>query len=275
MDNRQDATLSIGQFATASQLTIKALRLYHQEDLLSPAYINPFTNYRYYATNQLRTARLIRLMRQMEMPLTEIKLILGSVPADPDQASALVQRYLQSFEGRIEAARRVAQDLTELIQDKEKAMTFNVDIEQIDTQRVVSIENRVLVGKLDGFINKSCQRLKTLVEEQGGKLVGPPVGIYHGPINQEEDGPIQVCWGVEGDIQPSEDIRVEELLGGSFASTEAIGPDCDFPGILDAYDTVCQWIADQGYQMVGSPREVWHSLNKPEGRIQVIWQFKK
>ena len=67
MDDKQDATLSIGQFATASQLSLKALRLYHQEDLLPPAYVDPFTNYRYYATRQLRKARLIRLMRQMEI----------------------------------------------------------------------------------------------------------------------------------------------------------------------------------------------------------------
>jgi DNA-binding transcriptional MerR regulator len=275
MDDKQDATLSIGQFATASQLSLKALRLYHQEDLLPPAYVDPFTNYRYYATYQLRTARLIRLMRQMEMPLSEVKEVLKAADSDPQEVSDIIQRYLQSFKGRLEAAQRVAQNLKVIIERQEEVMPFEVSVNQFKPQRVTCIEARVKVDRLNAFIQRSLETLQTYVEGQGATLVGSPVGIYHGQINQEEDGPIQVCWEVEGDIQPSDDIRVEELPGGSFASAEAIGPDCDFPAILEAYDSVCQWIANQGYQMIGSPREIWHSLQEPEGHIQVAWQFKE
>jgi DNA-binding transcriptional MerR regulator len=44
MNEKQEPYLSIGQFATASQLSLKALRLYHQLDLLRPAYVDRYTN---------------------------------------------------------------------------------------------------------------------------------------------------------------------------------------------------------------------------------------
>ena len=59
--------ISIGEFAKQTQLSIKALRLYHDKGLLEPAYIDPFTNYRYYASTQVDIANYIRLLREMDI----------------------------------------------------------------------------------------------------------------------------------------------------------------------------------------------------------------
>jgi DNA-binding transcriptional MerR regulator len=273
MDEKQKLYLSSGQFATASQLSYKALRLYHDQGLLLPAYVDRFTNYRYYKTEQLHTARLIRFLREIEMPLTEIKGVLAVVDSQPEEALKIVHRYLQSFESRLSAARRVVQNLESTIRNKEKPMAFKVETKTMPAMRVVCIEKHITVDQLDSFIRESCGKLNALVTVQKGKLVGEPFGIYHGPINQEDDGPIQVCWQFEGQIDDSDEIAVQELPDGSFAYADARGKDCNFPAILGAYDAVCEWIVSQKYQLVGSPREVWYSGPGAEAHMQIQWQY--
>lgn len=72
--NRERADLiPIGGFAAASLLSQKALRLYAQLGILAPRYVDPDSGYRYYHPEQLRAARLILLMRQVEMPLALVR----------------------------------------------------------------------------------------------------------------------------------------------------------------------------------------------------------
>lgn len=55
--------IPIGQFAAASRLSLKALRLYDENGLLRPAQVDPATGYRSYRLDQLRSATLISLLR--------------------------------------------------------------------------------------------------------------------------------------------------------------------------------------------------------------------
>jgi DNA-binding transcriptional MerR regulator len=72
MEKAQRNYLSIGDFAEASWLLRKALQLYDERNILRPAYVDPESGYRYYQPDQLTTARLIRALRQIEMPLITI-----------------------------------------------------------------------------------------------------------------------------------------------------------------------------------------------------------
>jgi DNA-binding transcriptional MerR regulator len=45
--------MSIGEFASASRLSQKALRLYGENGLLPPAWVDPASGYRYYGVHQL------------------------------------------------------------------------------------------------------------------------------------------------------------------------------------------------------------------------------
>ena len=61
--------LTIGDFARASGLTPKALRLYDDLGLLRPAEVDPSSGYRRYAPEQLGQARLVATLRLVGMPL--------------------------------------------------------------------------------------------------------------------------------------------------------------------------------------------------------------
>ena len=62
--------MAIGEFASASRLSQKALRLYGENGLLPPAWVDPESGYRYYGVHQLRQATLIALLRRSGMPRT-------------------------------------------------------------------------------------------------------------------------------------------------------------------------------------------------------------
>jgi PPM family protein phosphatase len=73
--------MSIGEFASRSRLSAKALRLYDELGLLPPARVDEDSGYRLYEPGQLKQARLIAALRQLQVPLAEIKAIL---PLNPD-----------------------------------------------------------------------------------------------------------------------------------------------------------------------------------------------
>ena len=78
-----DELLAIGEFSARSGLSAKVLRSYAAVRLLVPAAVDPWSGYRHYAPSQLAEARLILLLRQAEVPLSEIAAFLQD--PGPDQ----------------------------------------------------------------------------------------------------------------------------------------------------------------------------------------------
>jgi DNA-binding transcriptional MerR regulator len=72
-----DDLLSIGRFARLAGLSVGALRHYDELDVLRPADIDRFTGYRRYRRAQLETARTIARLRDLEVPLEEIRDVLA------------------------------------------------------------------------------------------------------------------------------------------------------------------------------------------------------
>jgi DNA-binding transcriptional MerR regulator len=272
MNHQRYDMLSIGGFANAAQLSIKALRLYDQLGILKPSYVDRESGYRYYHADQLREARLIRMMRQMDMPLATIRQVLAAAPA---QAEALVQEYWLKRERRMEEARRLLHDLVASLRQETSAMALEVRVHSVNPQPIISITRNVKVDQLNKHIGDSLKRLFALMEEQGATIAGPPLGIYHGPINHDEDGPIEVCVPVQGQIATTGDIRSRELAGGKTASVMLHDDQCRFPEILKGYDAVYDWLRQNGYQPAESPREIWHSEPGENERLEVAWLFKE
>ena len=61
--------IPIGRFAQITHLSVKALRIYANEGLLQPMYVDPESGYRYYSLAQAALAARIRLLRLVDMPL--------------------------------------------------------------------------------------------------------------------------------------------------------------------------------------------------------------
>ena len=92
-----DHLLPIGRFARLTGLSIGALRHYDELDVLRPAEVDPSSGYRRYRRDQLETGRTIARLRDLEVPIDEIRRILSS--DDPAEQ----RRRLAEHRSRVEA----------------------------------------------------------------------------------------------------------------------------------------------------------------------------
>jgi len=68
--------LKIGDFAREANVTVKTLRFYASEGLLSPVYIDRFSGYRYYTREQLSTLNRILALKDLGFSLAQIRQLL-------------------------------------------------------------------------------------------------------------------------------------------------------------------------------------------------------
>lgn len=112
--------LTIGAFAKASRLSPKALRLYDELGLLTPARVDPVTGYRLYAPEQLDQARLVAWLRRLGMPLARIQHVC-TLEAGP--AAREIRAYWAQVEADTTARRDLATFLIDLLSRKDPAMS--------------------------------------------------------------------------------------------------------------------------------------------------------
>lgn len=108
--------MGIGDFAAASGLSVKALRLYAELELLPPAEVDPSSGYRRYAPEQLGAARLVARLRLVGMPLAWIRTVVG---LDPAAAAAELTAYWRQVEADTASRRGVMADLVSELEAQE------------------------------------------------------------------------------------------------------------------------------------------------------------
>jgi DNA-binding transcriptional MerR regulator len=238
--------LSIGEFAAASRLSQKALRLYGEKGLLSPSWVDPASGYRYYRVEQLQAATLIALLRRAGMPLAEIRAFLRNPVLD--RLDEFERRTADEFADR----RRVLRYAKRLL--KEEPM-YDVITKRVEEQPYVSRTKRVLVPELEPFITETFRELGSADAPE------PAFVLYHGPVNAEEDGPVEVCVPIDdGD---------KRLPAGEIAFTEIAGEQCQFPEILGAYEAVYRWAKEHGREVCGPAREIYLSGTGADEQLQI------
>jgi protein phosphatase len=111
--------LTSGEFARASRLSRKALRLYDELGLLRPLRTDPLTGYRLYAPAQLEQARLVAWLRRLGMPLARIRAVSALPPA---RAAADLAAYWDQVEAETTARRELATFLIGYLSGRNAAM---------------------------------------------------------------------------------------------------------------------------------------------------------
>ncbi|RIJ77161.1 MerR family transcriptional regulator [Nakamurella silvestris] len=251
-DSAEPERLTIGAFARRSWLSPKALRLYDGLGLLSPAEVDQHNGYRWYHASQLPTARLIAMLRRLDMPLDQVAVTLAAPAAD--QAD-VVAAYWESVERRHSGRRELARYLgSELSRNWEWLDMYTISERQVPEQTVLTEQRHVTADALPTYIYEAMTRLLTAAEKFGGPSDSPFV-VYHGEVNQESDGPVEVCIPVAGAEAFADPTRVEPAH--RVAYTRITKAQVEFPQILSAYTAVEQWIRANDRTVAGSPREVY------------------
>jgi DNA-binding transcriptional MerR regulator len=116
-----DDLLSIGRFARLAGLSVGALRHYDELDLIRPADIDRFTGYRRYRRAQLEGARTIARLRDLELPLEEIRQVLAM--DDPLAQRRVMDGHRMRIEARSNRLTRLLHDVGRMSEGKDPIMT--------------------------------------------------------------------------------------------------------------------------------------------------------
>jgi serine/threonine protein phosphatase PrpC/DNA-binding transcriptional MerR regulator len=111
--------MTIGAFARASGLSPRALRLYDELGLLSPARVDPGSQYRLYDRAQLEQARLVAWLRRLGLPLRRIR-VITALPAE--QAAAELAAFWDQVEAETASRRELAAFLIGYLSGKDTAV---------------------------------------------------------------------------------------------------------------------------------------------------------
>jgi DNA-binding transcriptional MerR regulator len=190
--------ISIGEFARRSRLSVKALRLYDELGVLNPARVDSNSGYRYYDVAQLEVARLVAMLRQLELPLATIKELLASDPVD---AAELIAAHWREVEFAHDARRELADYLVNKLRGKRSVM-YEVATREMSERSILCLKRNVdkqgawALGK--EFI--AILRERPLPKMEGRE--GAMFSIYWGEVSADSDGPVEWCKPVpEADAQ--------------------------------------------------------------------------
>jgi DNA-binding transcriptional MerR regulator len=184
--------ISIGEFARRSRLSLKALRLYDERGVLVPARVDRASGYRYYDTAQLDQARLIVMMRELQLPLKTVKQLLA---CDPAEAAKRVTEHWRDAEAAHDARRELADYLVNRLSGKMPVM-YEVAAREMPERsllclkRTVDVQGQFAFGK--EFIAILRERPLPKIEGRAGAAFC----IHWGLVSGDSDGPVEWCIAV-------------------------------------------------------------------------------
>ena len=255
----KDHYLPLGRFARTSQLSRKALRLYDELGILVPDHVDPGSNYRYYSPEQLERARFIRMLREMEMPLADIRCVLAA--RTTEEAIQLVTKCAGEFETRVSNVRRASDKVLAYLWKEQDIMSIEVAVRAFPEQQVVTIKKHLRVPAFQQYIPEALRQIDAFVRKSGVEIAGDPFCFYYGPVNDSDDGPVEIGLPVVGQIEPGGDFLVSIVPAHRAATVRTPPEQSQYPEIIEAWDAVVNWVQENRFNLSDEPvccYEIWH-----------------
>ncbi|MFF5183913.1 MerR family transcriptional regulator [Streptomyces sp. NPDC000345] len=260
-----DELLTIGVFAARARLSAKALRLYDRLGLLAPAHVDEVSGYRYYRAAQVDRARLVAMLRQLDMPLARIAEIVG-IPVGAEAGDRLAA-YWGEVEARFAAQRTLAAYLRGRLSGRSSEMyeKFEIAMAEVPARVVVTETRHTLADELPAWIPASLGRLEAAAGECGGST-GAPFVVYHAEVSMDSDGPAESCvpvadeaaaraWAAAQGRGRQAEARVEPAR--RLAYTRITKAQVAHPQIIAAFEAVEAWMKREGWEYDGPCREIY------------------
>lgn len=199
--------MSIGEFARRSRLSPKALRLYDGLGLLSPARVDEQSGYRYFEPGQLEQARLIAALRQVGVPLANVKEWLS---LDPTEIAGRVAAFWQQADAQHAARAELVTALVARLTGRSTAM-HEVATRDMPQRSLLCLKRNVdeagvwALGKQ--FIGILRDAGLPRIEGREGAFFA----IFWGHVSGDSDGPVEWCRPVPDAMAEALAEQVPEL----------------------------------------------------------------
>jgi len=250
----------IGDFSRFSRVPVSALRYYADIGLLPPAQVDPETGYRYYSAAQLPRLNRILVLKDLGLALPQIARLLDEAVSPAElrgmlqlKRAEIAQRVEEEQErlGRVEARLR-------LIEQEGKMPEQEVVIKALEGTKALIY--RTTLTSTDQF-GPLWGRSYGALRQRGLDESAPCFTLY---LDEEWDPAhfnVELVYPVAGEVPESLPFGEGEVLTvrdipavPAAACTIYVG---SYDGLSAAYMELGRWIEQNGYRVVGPPREVY------------------
>jgi DNA-binding transcriptional MerR regulator len=202
---------TIGEFSRITGLSIKALRLYHEKEILIPGHIDPGSSYRYYDDANVDKAKIIVYLRDMEFALADIKDILSNYNDEANLVDALARQKKRISE-KIRRYESVMQILDDIIdREAEAGVALEKNPMRVEEKRLKPF---LIAGiRFNGKYSEIGRYFGRLADRMRENISGVPMGLYYDGEYKEENADIEACFPIQSEKTVS-GIRTRELQGG-------------------------------------------------------------
>jgi DNA-binding transcriptional MerR regulator/effector-binding domain-containing protein len=242
--------LSIGEFSAITSLTIKSLRLYHEKGILIPSEIDELTQYRYYDESNYETAISIKVLRDFDFSLSEIKEILDDFDNDSNLLEQL-QGKINQIQDKIKRYQDISNSLknTILIEKENKMKTDeNFEIEEKE------VETILIAGyRMKGKYQEIGKGFSVLGKKFGRYINGKALGLYYDGEYKEENADFEACFPIRKGKE-EDGVSVRELKGGKCVSLIHKGT---YDTLSESYKTIFSTANEKGFKKILPTREVY------------------
>lgn len=242
-----DQGLSIGEFATVTHLSIRMLRRYHEAGLLEPDYVDPHSGYRYYTPGQIPAAQVIHRLRELDVPLAEVKAILAT--EDPRRRTELISAHLRRLEESLDRTRAAVHSLRELLRPTVDELPAWV--KSTPARSVAAVSGHVPYNAVHAWFDDAMATLNAAVRP--GDRLGPLAGRYANELFTEGAGAAMVYYSVRR-FESAGRVEALELPAAELAVVVHLGAHDD---IDVTYGRLGAWVAAHAMAVDGPIHETY------------------
>jgi len=253
--------LRIGEFAALMHVSVKALRFYGAQGLLTPSYVDPDTGYRYYALEQGAELALISNLRSAGFSISQIAEFLDRHRRGEDLGALFrAQRQKLDRERRaLEERLNILEMMTQSYEAPGKDAFAAVRLKRARDQQVYS--SKATVPHLGAPVTALFEAAESAVAQHGARAASEaPFLLFHGAVPEEgghASAPlsIEVCIPVldtsDGDLPGTTviegcDSGLSLIYSGDYAKTPRL------------HERMLNWAVAAGLGVDGPLREIYH-----------------
>lgn len=260
---------SIGLFSKMNRITTKTLRHYDDIGLLRPAHVDDLTGYRYYSSEQLVRLNQIIALKQMGVSLSDIAKMLEQ----PEGIRVFLELKEQELTDRIREEERKLMRVQNYVKRLRGEMNMNYTPVIRSLPEVIVASMRFIAPNYDYYFD-IIPKMGKEMKRQGAVCAEPEYcfNLYHDGEYKESNIDVEVCEAVVDFCEDSDMVKYKRIMGVDEALCVLHkGPYSTLP---DAYNYAMNWIKDNGYEIVGLPREsyidgIWNKDSEDEWLTEV------
>jgi DNA-binding transcriptional MerR regulator/effector-binding domain-containing protein len=266
--------LSIGDFSRMTYLSVKTLRHYHDVGVLEPVEIDPSSGYRFYAPSQVGLAQMVRRLRDLGMPLDDVRTIMRA--ADAKTRDATLVAHLQHMEEQLAQTQQTVASLRSLLQLPDED-ALHVQHRVIDATEALAITEQVSAEEAVAWWMDAFGVLHRTAVTAKATRGGPDGALFPAEFFEDEAGEITAFMPITASIDVELPARVQSITVPGVQAAVAIH-DGPFGDLDRTYGALGTWVLERATGADGPIREYYLPTGDPDDllahRTEVCWPVR-